>query len=140
MKLKLLFLCMGILGMTAVNADCTLPCGVQELLDCAAARQSIPLSSGEELYNQVLFQKGDGTTPPMLDGFCQSGAFLFEFALSGLIASLFGRQLSDFFFVGVDLLSELVVVLAAILVNPLSELDLGIQIGFLAAELVVALV
>ena len=56
----------------SVMADCSLPCGAEEILDCAASAQDVPLASGKDIYNQVLFQKGgyQGESS-LLDGLCK---------------------------------------------------------------------
>ncbi len=56
----------------SVMADCSLPCGAEEILNCAASAQDVPLASGKDLYNQVLFQKGgyQGESS-LLDGLCK---------------------------------------------------------------------
>ncbi len=63
---------MACLYISNASANCSLPCGVQELLECAAARQPVPLANGEALYNTLLFKQGDATSPPMIDGLCQA--------------------------------------------------------------------
>ncbi|MCX7117743.1 MAG: hypothetical protein NTW94_07570 [Legionellales bacterium] len=75
MKLKLLFVVsaqvMALDASAALNCgDCTLPCGAQQLICCAAQSANTKAgtqlyASEEEFYNKILFNKEN------LDGFCK---------------------------------------------------------------------
>ena len=63
MRFKQWMICSSMLVSAQVFADCTLPCGAEELVTCAA--QAVG-KTAEEYYNTVLF------STPNLDGYCKA--------------------------------------------------------------------
>ena len=63
MNVKKLIVCSSIFVSSQILADCSLPCGAEELITCAA--QAVG-KTAEQYYNTVLF------STPNLDGYCKA--------------------------------------------------------------------